>query len=308
MELQFHTIASPERYIASPDHQYQKYCSINLSKSASSSRSKERLYKVASILAMVAGAILLVGIVAGVAIALLAIPGVGPVVAALVASLVLVGGTCAYRRVFYEGFENMGLGMSFGVVPWKRKAEMHGENAELNESIAKMAKIARDENPRRSQGQSNIIGRVRHWESLAASSSVRIDDLQGEIQATNTEIRRIQASCTPEELKLLKIKLDADLRELNRIIATEHIAAKVKAAYFRHIIDNPSETHGFEEFGTLATDSYLESLEGHTLGRSSNIFYSNLDQPKKNWTVNELLHKNSKEIAREIFSKTIKVA
>lgn len=306
--LQNKSVGHAERYIASPDHQYQKYCNINLSESASSDRSMEKLYKVASIVAMVVGAILLIGVVAGVAIASLAIPGVGPALAAALASLVLVGGSAAYRRVFYEGFESNELGISFGVIPWKKKAAEYRKKAELNEGIAKMAKLAMENNPSLSPLQANFVGRMDYWKNAIESSSGRMDELRREIQEHNLEISRIKATCSPEDLKPIKAKLDKALRELNRVTVAEHIAAKVKTAYFYHVAQNPTETHRFDEFGTLETDSFLESLEGQSISQSSNIFYSNLDHPKKNWTVQDLLSKDYKEISQEIFSKTIKAA
>ncbi|QVL56668.1 MAG: hypothetical protein KFB93_04605 [Simkaniaceae bacterium] len=300
--------AATEPYSPSPDHQYQKYCMINLSESASSDRFKEKVYKVASIIAMVVGAVLLVGIVAGVAIGLLAISGLAPPVAAAIAALVLVGGTGVYRRVFYEGFENKELGISFGVLPFKKKEIEHRRSAEIHESVAKMAEIARERNPSLSKPQSNLVGRIMYWSSVADQSMEKMSHLRQRVRELNDKIIRIQQSCTPEELKQLKGELDQILRDLNHVTATEHVAAKVKAAYFHHIALNPSETHSFEEFGKLETDSFLESLEGQALDRSSNIFYSNLDQRKKNWTVQELEGKGYREIAQEIFSKTIKVA
>jgi hypothetical protein len=116
----------------------------------------------------------------------------------------------------------------------------------------------------------------------------------------------MQDSCRPRELKPLKEKIGIALKELNRITITEHVAAKIKSAYFRHIITNPTEPHAFDAFGTLETDSYLESLQGQALDLHSNIFYTNLDQPKRNWTVFELIDMDSTSIAQEIFSTTIK--
>ncbi|MCB1073745.1 MAG: hypothetical protein KDK96_11700 [Chlamydiia bacterium] len=309
MEPSSSPLASPvQDYQYSPDHQYQKYCSINLSESVSSEKTWERVYKVAAVIAMIVGAVLLVGVVAGVAIGMLTIPGVGPALAALIASLVLVGGVGVYRRVFYEGFENKAFGISFGALPWTKKAEEYRRNAELNESIAKMAEVARQRYPELSEGQSNLIGRIWHWEQVAKTSHKRMDELKAEIHDLKGQIAQMQASCSPEELKPIKENLGRALREYHRVTASEHIAAKVKAAYFRHIKNNPTETHAFDEFGTLETDSYLESMQGEGLGLSSNIFYTKLDQPKRNWSVFELMPMDSKTIAQEIFSKKIRVA
>lgn len=262
----------------------------------------------AAVIAMIVGAVLLVGVVAGVAIGMLTIPGVGPALAALIASLVLVGGVGVYRRVFYEGFENKAFGISFGALPWTKKAEEYRRNAELSESIAKMAEVARGQYPELSEEQSNLIGRIWHWEQVAKTSHKRMDKLKAEIHDLKGQIAQMQASCSPEELKPIKENLGRALREYHRVTASEHIAAKVKAAYFRHIKNNPTETHAFDEFGTLETDSYLESMQGEGLGLSSNIFYTKLDQPKRNWSVFELMPMDSKTIAQEIFSKKIRVA
>lgn len=299
---------SVQGYEPSPDHQYQKYSNINLLETACYDRTKEKVYKVAATVAMVVGAILLVGAVAAVAVGILAIPGATPILAGLVASLVLVGGTGVYRRVFYKGFENKNLGISFGALPWTIKAEEHRRSAELHESIAKMAEIARERDPNLTEGQSNLLGRVLHWDEVAKTSDSTIGVLKKEIGLLKRQIADMQGSCRPEELKPLKEKLGLALRELNRITATEHIAAKVKSAYFRHIIANPTETHSFDEFGALETGSYLESLQGLALDLYSNILYTNLDQPKRNWTVRELMEMDSEAIAQEIFTKTIKAA
>ncbi len=299
---------SVQGYEPSPDHQYQKYSNINLLETVSSDRTREKIYKVATTVAMVVGAILLIGVVAATAVGVLAIPGATPILAALVASLVLIGGTGAYRRVFYEGFENKNLGISFGALPWTIKAEEHRRSAELHESIAKMAQIAREQEPGLTESQSNLLGRVLHWDKVAETSDSKRDDLKREIGLLKEQIARMQNSCRPEELKPLKEKLGLALRELNQVTATEHVAAKVKSAYFRHIIANPTETHAFDEFGTLETDSYLESLQGEVLDLHSIILYTNLDQQKSNWTVRELIDMDSTTIAQEIFSKTIKAA
>lgn len=295
-------------YQPAPDHQYQKYSIINLLDTASFDRRKEKIYKIAATVAMVVGAILLVSAIAATSVGVLLIPGAGPALAALVASLVLIGGTGVYRRVFYEGFENKRFGILFGALQWTIKAKEHRRSAELNESIAKMAQIAKEEDPDLTTSQSNLLGRVLHWDDVAKTSQERMEELRLEIDTLKKQIHQMQESYKPEELKPIKENLGQALRELNRMTATEHIAAKVKSAYFRHIITNPTETHAFDEFGTLETDSYLESVQGQALGLHSNIFYTNLDQTKRNWTVHELMEMDSAQIAQEIFSKTIQAA
>lgn len=46
----------------------------------------------------------------------------------------------------------------------------HRRSAEIHESVAKMAEIARERNPSLSKPQSNLVGRIMYWSSVADQS------------------------------------------------------------------------------------------------------------------------------------------
>ncbi len=271
--------------------QNQRYCNLNPSELAESARFKEKLHKIASIVVMIAAGILLVGAVTTAAVLLAPVLGVG---AALVSSLILVAGVSIYRHLIYDK----------GIVLLKSMSAEYGVEAAKNEGIAKMARKARSQLPDLTKGEENLLGRMRYWESVASENQTKRQSLNLEITSLRAQIEAKKESASREELKVQEAQLSAKLREKYRLNATELLPAKVKAAYFHHIIQNFNEMREFTDFGQLKPPSYLQQLEM----KNPVFFFTTIEGEKSNWTMEELHGMDFRQISQEIFSKATKAA
>ncbi len=281
----------------SSDSQYQKYCAVNLSESAVSNRSNEKLYKIATYVAMIAAGVLLLGAVA--AAAILLAPVISPVGAAMVASVIFVVGVTFYRRVLYDGIK-IG-GKEYGILHLKNRTLEFGKLAEHDEGTAKWGKLALKKRTTLTKNQANLIGRVWYWAKVAQKVEVEFETVQKSISDLTQEIQGNWSTWDKNEFDQATDSLSALQRKEYGLIAAEYIPAKVKAAYFLHICKNPEETREFTAIIEDSIKSYITSLELKNQGFSPPIFATVNDGQQRIWTISDLLGESHQAISEFFF-------
>lgn len=249
-QLTARNISRPEAnsfQVSGPQNRYEV---LNPSELAASERSNAKNYKIKAYVALGIGLFIFAG-----AIALTAILISNPITATIASIAVFIFGAGIYKTVvknkIFTHYKDL-----------QAQAEAKAQTYEGYAESIRELKTKLQENPGTSnwsQREWNLAGMASYWSQQIKVTTTQIDELDASIGKLHEALNSSPIALKPEDRKKLQDELTKKRWVQHDLREGTHLNAKVNAAFFTYLLQNPHEAREEGAFFTVHPISLLES-------------------------------------------------
>ncbi|QVL55113.1 MAG: hypothetical protein KFB95_07285 [Simkaniaceae bacterium] len=249
-QLTVSNISSPEATSFQVNGPQNRYEVLNPSELAASERSNAKNYKIKAFVALGIGLFIFAA-----AITLTAVLISNPITATIASIAVFCFGAGIYKTVvknkiftYYRDLQG--------------QAEAKAQTYEGYAESIKNLKTKLQEKPRTSnwsQREWNLAGMASYWSQQVKVATTQIDALDASIGKLHEDLNSSSITLKPEDRKKLQDELTKKRWVQHDLREGTHLNAKVNAAFFTYLLQNPHETREEGAFFTVHPISLLES-------------------------------------------------
>ena len=249
-QLTARNISRPEAnsfQVSGPQNRYEV---LNPSELAASERSNAKNYKIKAYVALGIGLFIFAG-----AIALTAILISNPITATIASIAVFIFGAGAYKSIvknkIFAHYKDL-----------QGQAEAKAKTYEGYAESIRELKTKLQENPGTSnwsQREWNLAGMASYWSQQIKVATTQIDELDASIGKLHEALNSSPIALKPEDRKKLQDELTKKRWVQHDLREGTHLNAKVNAAFFTYLLQNPHEAREEGAFFTVHPISLLES-------------------------------------------------